>query len=374
MIQLDEAMSLIKNIDVIIKEVGIHFDIPRLKLNVEELEARMQEDGFWDDIERAQETTQKAKNIKDTVEKYEEYLSKYEDIEVLLEMAKEEDDEDLVSEAFSEIKDLSNELEEMKIRLMLSGEYDTNNAILTLHAGVGGTDAMDWTEMLLRMYTRYCEKKGYKVETLDLLVGDEAGIKSVTLKITGEFAYGYLKAERGIHRLVRISPFNANGKRQTSFASMEVIPELSTEQNKHVEIRPEDLKVDTYRASGAGGQHVNKTESAVRITHIPTGIIVACQSERSQIQNRETAMNMLKAKLVELKERAHKEKIEDLTGDLKDMGWGSQIRSYVLHPYTMVKDHRTGVQVNDVSSVMDGNLDNFIIEYLKNPSEVKEEE
>ena len=257
---------------------------------------------------------------------------------------------------------------------MLSGEYDTNNAILTLHAGVGGTDAMDWTEMLLRMYTRYCEKKGYKVETLDLLVGDEAGIKSVTLKITGEFAYGYLKAERGIHRLVRISPFNANGKRQTSFASMEVIPELSTEQNKHVEIRPEDLKVDTYRASGAGGQHVNKTESAVRITHIPTGIIVACQSERSQIQNRETAMNMLKAKLVELKERAHKEKIEDLTGDLKDMGWGSQIRSYVFHPYTMVKDHRTGVQVNDVSSVMDGNLDNFIIEYLKNPSEVKEEE
>ncbi|WP_197537937.1 peptide chain release factor 2 [Clostridium bornimense] len=374
MIQLDEAMSLIKNIDVIIKEVGDSLDIPRLKLNVEELEARMQEDGFWDDIERAQETTQKAKNIKDTVEKYEEYLSKYEDIEVLLEMAKEEDDEDLVSEAFSEIKDLSNELEEMKIRLMLSGEYDTNNAILTLHAGVGGTDAMDWTEMLLRMYTRYCEKKGYKVETLDLLVGDEAGIKSVTLKITGEFAYGYLKAERGIHRLVRISPFNANGKRQTSFASMEVIPELSTEQNKHVEIRPEDLKVDTYRASGAGGQHVNKTESAVRITHIPTGIIVACQSERSQIQNRETAMNMLKAKLVELKERAHKEKIEDLTGDLKDMGWGSQIRSYVLHPYTMVKDHRTGVQVNDVSSVMDGNLDNFIIEYLKNPSEVKEEE
>ena len=334
----------------------------------------MQEDGFWDDIERAQETTQKAKNIKDTVEKYEGYLSKYEDIEVLLEMAKEEDDEELVSEAFSEIKDLSNELEEMKIRLMLSGEYDTNNAILTLHAGVGGTDAMDWTEMLLRMYTRYCEKKGYKVETLDLLVGDEAGIKSVTLKITGEFAYGYLKAERGIHRLVRISPFNANGKRQTSFASMEVIPELSTEQNKHVEIRPEDLKVDTYRASGAGGQHVNKTESAVRITHIPTGIIVACQSERSQIQNRETAMNMLKAKLVELKERAHKEKIEDLTGDLKDMGWGSQIRSYVFHPYTMVKDHRTGVQVNDVSSVMDGNLDNFIIEYLKNPSEVKEEE
>ena len=231
-----------------------------------------------------------------------------------------------------------------------------------MHAGVGGSDANDWTEMLLRMYTRWCEKKGFKVETLDLLEGDEAGIKSVTLRVKGENAYGYLKAEKGVHRLVRISPFNANGKRQTSFASLEVLPELTKEQD--IDIKSDDLKIDTYRSGGAGGQHVNKTESAVRITHIPTGIVVQCQNERSQFSNRDTAMAMLKAKLIELKERAHKEKIEDLTGDLKDMGWGSQIRSYVFHPYSMVKDHRTNVETSNVNGVMDGDIDLFINSYL----------
>ena len=246
--------------------------------------------------------------------------------------------------------------------MLLSGEYDKNNAILTLHVGVGGTDANDWTEMLLRMYTRWCEKRGFSVETLELIQGEEAGIKSVTLSVKGEFAYGYLKAEKGIHRLVRISPYNANGKRQTSFASVEVLPELT--KNQDIEIKQDDLKIDTYRASGAGGQHVNKTESAVRITHIPTGIVVQCQNERSQISNRETAMNMLKSKLIELKERAHKEKIEDLTGELKDMGWGNQIRSYVFHPYNMVKDHRTGEETSNVQAVMDGEIDSFINSYL----------
>ena len=276
----------------------------------------------------------------------------------------EEDDEESIDEIIKEIRSIEKDVEEYRIELLLSGEYDRNDAILTLHAGVGGSDANDWTEMLLRMYTRWCEKKGYKVETVDYLEGDEAGIKSVTLKVQGEFAYGYLKAEKGVHRLVRISPFNANGKRQTSFASIEVLPELTKDQD--IEIRSDDLKVDTYRASGAGGQHVNKTESAIRITHIPTGIVVQCQSERSQFSNRDTAMAMLKSKLIELKERAHKEKIEDLTGELKDMGWGSQIRSYVFHPYNMVKDHRTGEETANLTAIMNGEIDNFITAYLKN--------
>lgn len=321
----------------------------------------MQEKGFWDDIAKAGEITQEAKRVKDKIEYFNSLFTRVEDIEVLIELA-EEDDEETIKEAINEINMLNNEVEKLKIEILLSGEYDRNNAILTLHTGVGGTDANDWTEMLLRMYTRYCESRGYKLETLDYLPGDEAGVKSVTLRVEGEFAYGYLKAEKGIHRLVRISPYNANGKRQTSFASVEVLPELTKEQD--IEINPTDLKTDTYRASGAGGQHVNKTESAVRITHIPTGIIVQCQNERSQIQNRETAMNMLKAKLIELKERAHKEKIEDLTGELKDMGWGSQIRSYVFHPYSMVKDHRTNYETSNVNSVMDGAIQDFINAYL----------
>ena len=322
----------------------------------------MQEAGFWDDVQKAQEVTQEAKRVKDKIDKFKNLNERIDDVEVLKELM-EENDEETAKEIINEVKALSKEIDTLKIETILSGEYDRNDAILTLHTGVGGSDANDWTEMLLRMYTRWCEKKGYSLETIDYLPGDEAGVKSVTLKVKGEFAYGYLKAEKGIHRLVRISPFNANGKRQTSFASVEVLPELTSDQD--IEINPVDLRIDTYRAGGAGGQHVNKTESAVRITHIPTGIVVQCQNERSQFSNRDTAMGMLKSKLIELKERAHKEKIEDLTGELKDMGWGSQIRSYVFHPYSMVKDHRTNVETSNVNGVMDGDIDYFINEKLK---------
>lgn len=321
----------------------------------------MQESNFWNDIDKAQEITQKSKRLKDKISKIEGLEKSLEDVEVLKDMI-EQDDMDSIKEIISEIKSIEKQVEEFKIEILLSGEYDRNDAILTLHTGVGGSDANDWTYMLLRMYTRWCEKKGYAVKTLEYLPGDEAGVKSVTLSIKGEFAYGYLKAEKGIHRLVRISPFNANGKRQTSFASVEILPELT--KNQDIEINPSDLKIDTFRAGGAGGQHVNKTESAVRITHLPTGIVVQCQNERSQFLNRDTAMAMLKSKLIELKERAHKDKIEDLTGELKDMGWGSQIRSYVFHPYSLVKDHRTGVETSNVNGVMDGDIDQFIISFL----------
>ncbi len=326
----------------------------------------MQETSFWEDVNKAGEITQEAKRIKDKLDYFNSLNTRVEDVEILFELL-EEDDEETPKEIIGEVKGISKEIENLKIQILLSGEYDRNNAILTLHTGVGGTDANDWTEMLLRMYTRYCDKMGYKLQTLEYLEGDEAGIKSVTLRVEGEYAYGYLKAEKGIHRLVRISPFNANGKRQTSFSSVEILPELTKEQD--IEINPVDLKIDTYRASGAGGQHVNTTDSAVRITHIPTGVVVQCQNERSQIQNRETAMSMLKAKLVELKERAHKDKIEDLTGELKDMGWGSQIRSYVFHPYSMVKDHRTNYETSNVSGVMDGDIQEFINIFLAQLSE-----
>ncbi len=341
---------------------GLHFDRGGLERELHELEGQMQEPGFWDDTRRAEEVTRKSKAIKDKMEKFDKLKSQLEDVEVLKEMM-EEDDEESANEIIETIRDIEVQIDDYNMKVLLSGEYDKNNVILTLHVGVGGTDANDWTQMLLRMYTRWCEKQGYNVETLDLIPGDEAGIKSVTLKVTGEYAYGYLKAEKGIHRLVRISPYNANGKRQTSFASMEVLPELTKEQD--ISIKPDDLRIDTYRSGGAGGQHVNTTDSAVRITHLPTGVVVQCQNERSQISNRDTAMEMLKSKLVELKERAHKEKIEDLTGELKDMGWGSQIRSYVFHPYSMVKDHRTNAETSNVTAVIDGELDMFINAYLK---------
>jgi peptide chain release factor 2 len=336
---------------------------------VEELENKMQETDFWNDLKQAQNITQEAKALKDKYERYKNLETRLEDIEVFIELSDEEEDQETKLEIISEIKEISLEIEKFRVETMLSAQYDRDNAILTLHAGAGGTDAQDWTEMLLRMYTRWCSNKGFKIENLDYEPGDEAGIKSVTIRVIGEFAYGYLKAEKGIHRLVRISPFNANGKRQTSFASMEVLPELTEEQD--IEIRTEDLRVDTYRASGAGGQHVNKTESAIRITHLPTGIVVQCQNERSQHSNRESAMKMLKAKLIQLKEQAHKDKIEDLTGELRDIGWGSQIRSYVFQPYTMVKDHRTGAEAGNIQSVMDGDIDLFINEYLKQSSNGK---
>lgn len=323
----------------------------------------MQQPGFWDNPSRAQETSTEANALKQKVAAYDNLAAKIEDTAVLAQMAIEEEDMSLVKEIQQDVEAISEEVEKLRVQLLLSGEYDKNNAILDLHVGVGGTDAQDWTEMLLRMYTRWAEKKGYKVETIDILPADDYGIKSATLRIQGEYAYGYLKAEKGIHRLVRISPFNSNGKRQTSFASIEVLPELT--QSQDISIRPEDLKVDTFRAGGAGGQHVNKTESAIRITHLPTGIIVQCQNQRSQHYNKEEAMKMLKSKLAELKERAHKERVEDLAGELKDMGWGSQIRSYTFQPYTMVKDHRTKAENTNVGAVMDGDIDSFIIAYLQ---------
>ncbi len=322
----------------------------------------MQNPNFWNNIKEAQKITSEEKYLKDKLSKYNHLKNTIEDIIGLSQMLSEEDD-DMGKEILSEYKNIKEEIDRFKIETLLSGEYDRNNVIMTLHSGVGGTDAQDWTDMLFRMYTRWAEKEGFTVKIMDLLEAEDAGIKSVTLKVTGEFVYGYLKGEKGIHRLVRISPFNANGKRQTSFASIEVLPELTDDQE--IEIKSEDLKIDTYRAGGAGGQHVNKTESAVRITHIPTGIIVQCQNERSQHTNKETAMKVLKSRLVELKERSHKEKIEDLTGELKDMGWGSQIRSYVFHPYNLVKDHRTGAETSNVDAVMNGDINIFITEYLK---------
>lgn len=338
-----------------------HFDLAKLEKEDKELEMKMQESDFWNDINKAQEITQVSKRVKDKINSYKSLVRRFEDIEVLKDMM-EDDDEETANEIIEEVNDLDKIINALRVETLLSGEYDRNNAILTLHTGVGGADANDWTSMLLRMYTRWCDKKGYEVETLDYIPGDEAGVKSVTLSIKGEFAYGYLKAEKGIHRLVRISPFNANGKRQTSFSSVEVVPELTKDQD--IDINPTDLRIDTYRASGAGGQHINKTDSAVRITHLPTGIVVQCQNERSQFSNKDTAMQMLKSKLIELKERAHKEKIEDLTGELKDMGWGSQIRSYVFHPYSLVKDHRTNKEISNVNLVMDGEIDDFIVSYL----------
>ncbi|MDY5910947.1 MAG: peptide chain release factor 2 [Inconstantimicrobium porci] len=361
LLEVENKLAQLKTAGQTLNEIGIHFDIEVLEKRISELEFKMQEPDFWNDSDKATEVTQETKRLKDKLGRYNSLIQRIDDVKVLAEIG--EDDEETEKEVIEEVNSILNEIEEFRIETMLCGEYDTNNAILTLHTGVGGADANDWTEMLLRMYMRYCEKKGYSVEVIDSLPGDEAGIKSATISIKGEYAYGYLKAEKGIHRLVRISPFNANGKRQTSFASVEVMPELTKDQD--IEINPKDLRVDTYRSSGAGGQHVNKTESAIRITHIPTGIVVTCQNERSQYSNKETAMNVLKSKLIELKERAHKEKIEDLTGELKDMGWGSQIRSYVFHPYSMVKDHRTLLEISNVTAVMDGGIEPFIIEYLK---------
>lgn len=321
---------------------------------------------FWDDHEEAQKILQTSKRLKDKVESFEELYSKLEELLLLTEMGIEEKDASIEKEVIKEIEGLKLRIEKLKIETLLSGKYDKNNAILSIHSGAGGLDAQDWAEMLLRMYTRWAETRGYGVKTLDILPDTEAGIKSVTLLIEGENAYGYLKSEKGVHRIVRISPFDPSGKRHTSFASVDVVPDLN--DDIEIEINPADLRIDTYRASGAGGQHVNKTESAVRITHIPTGIVVQCQNERSQHSNRKTAMKMLTAKLLELKEMEQKEEIEDLKGDYSQIAWGSQIRSYVFHPYNLVKDHRTNTEVGNVQAVMDGDIDIFIDEYLKQRS------
>ena len=323
----------------------------------------MEEPGFWDDADRATKLVQEAKNLKDTVELYRGLEQQYEDIQVMIEMGYEEEDPSLIPEIQEMLDEFTRNLEKLRMETLLSGEYDKYNAILRLNAGAGGTESCDWCSMLYRMYCRWADKMGYKTEVLDYLDGDEAGIKSVTIQINGENAFGYLKSERGVHRLVRISPFNAAGKRQTSFVSCDVMPDI--EEDLDVDINPDDLRIDTYRSSGAGGQHINKTSSAIRITHIPTGIVVQCQNERSQFQNKDKAMQMLKAKLYLLKQQENAEKAADIRGEVTEIGWGNQIRSYVMQPYTMVKDHRTGVETGNVDSVMDGKIDIFINGYLK---------
>lgn len=317
---------------------------------------------FYDDMEAAGKTMQKIKGLRDKLERYDALVSSHEDLLTLVELAIDEADESVFEEVKDGYKKLSESLENMKLEALLSGKYDKNNAIITLHAGAGGTEAQDWCEMLYRMYTHWAERRGFAVETLDFLDGEEAGLKSITFLVQGLNAYGYAKCEKGVHRLVRISPFDSAARRHTSFASCEVMPEI--DDDIEVNINPEDLRVDTYRSSGAGGQHINKTESAIRITHIPTGVVVTCQNERSQHKNRETAMKMLKSKLIEIAEREQKEKIDDLKGVQKEIGWGSQIRSYVFHPYTMVKDHRTNFESGNIGAVMDGDLDGFINAYL----------
>ena len=323
----------------------------------------MEAPGFWDNPDISNQKMKELKNLKSVVEQCEKLETQYEDILTLIEMGYEENDESLVAEIRGELDEFVSEFEELRLSTLLSGEYDKNDAILKLNAGAGGTESCDWCGMLYRMYTRWAERKGFSVEVLDYLDGDEAGIKSVTFQVNGDNAYGYLKSEKGVHRLVRISPFNAQGKRQTSFVSLDVMPDI--EADLDVEIDEKDLRIDTYRSSGAGGQHINKTSSAIRITHIPTGTVVQCQNERSQFQNKDKAMQMLKAKLYLLKQEANVEKLSDIRGEVKDIGWGNQIRSYVMQPYTMVKDHRTDVETGNVDAVMDGSLDLFINGYLK---------
>lgn len=359
----------LEEVKELVDKLGQSLNIEDKKKEIEELEKMALEPDFWNDSEKAQATISKTNNLKNYVDKHSELLSGIEDGEVLVELLKEMEDSETYKELEEKITTLEKLSQNFKVETLLSGEYDKEDAILSIHAGAGGTEAQDWAGMLLRMYTRYAESKGYKVQTLDILKEEEAGIKSATISIEGNNAYGYLKAEKGVHRLVRISPFDAAKKRHTSFASVDVYPEL--DDSIVVDIKDEDLKIDTYRSSGAGGQHVNTTDSAVRITHIPTGVVVQCQNERSQIQNREKAMQMLMAKLIAIKEEEQKEKIEDLQGNYSQIAWGSQIRSYVFNPYSMVKDHRTNVEVGDTNKVMDGDLDIFINEYLQSKADSK---
>ena len=339
------------------------FDIANEKSRLKELEEQTKENDFWNDQEKSAVVLQKIKILKDKVSNYDVLNGNLEDIHAMIELIEEANDESLIDELKQDVKKFEKGLDRLEIEALLSGPHDANNAIVTIHPGAGGTESQDWAEMLYRMYSMWCDKNGYKLEELDYLDGDVAGLKSVTFTVTGPYAYGYLKSESGVHRLVRISPFDAGGRRHTSFASVEVIPEIT--ENLEVEIDPKDLRIDTYRSSGAGGQHINKTESAIRITHIPTNIVVSCQTQRSQIQNRETAMKMLISKLVELKERENKATISELKGVQREIAWGSQIRSYVFCPYTLVKDHRTNYETGHVEAVMNGELNEFMDAYLK---------
>ena len=330
---------------------------------IDELDKSMEEPNFWEDTEKSTQLLKEAKNLKDTVENFQKLENDYEEIGLLIEMGYEENDASIIPEIQEMLEAFTEKLEKLRITTLLTGEYDHCNAILRLNAGAGGTESCDWCSMLYRMYCRWADSRGFSTEVLDVLDGDEAGIKSVTIQINGENVFGYLKSERGVHRLVRISPFNAAGKRQTSFVSCDVMPDI--EEDLDVEINADDLRIDTYRSSGAGGQHINKTSSAIRITHLPTGIVVTCQNERSQFQNKDKAMQMLKTKLLLLKQQENAEKISDIRGDVKEIGWGNQIRSYVLQPYTMVKDHRTGEESGNADHILDGGLDEMISAYLK---------
>ena len=362
-VELDQMKTELSGYESTLEEVKESLDLEGKSKRIEELEMEMEAPGFWDDPDTSNRKMKELKNLKDTKDLCEKLETQYSDIETLIEMGYEEEDSELASEIRTELDEVIAELDALRIETLLSGEYDKNNAILKLNAGAGGTESCDWCSMLYRMYTRWAEKKGFAVEVLDYLDGEEAGIKSVTFQVNGMNAYGYLKSEKGVHRLVRISPFNAQGKRQTSFVSLDVMPEI--EEDLDIEINPEDLRIDTYRSSGAGGQHINKTSSAIRITHLPTGIVVQCQNERSQFQNKDKAMQMLKAKLYMLKQEANAEKLSDIRGEVKDIAWGNQIRSYVLQPYKLVKDLRTNQEVANADAVLDGGLDPFINAYLK---------
>jgi len=363
MIELDNIKIELSGLKAPLDELAGSLAIPEKIQRIEELQREMEAPDFWDNNERSQKLTKELKDLQDTVALVGDLKSRFDDLNELIEMANEENDESLVPDVVSEFEDFTKTLDNLRLQTLLSDEYDKDNAILRLNAGAGGTESCDWASMLYRMYTRWAEKKGFSVEVLDFLDGDEAGIKSVTFQINGLNAYGYLKSEKGVHRLVRISPFNAQGKRQTSFVSLDVMPDI--EEDLDIEINDDDLRIDTYRSSGAGGQHINKTSSAIRITHIPTGIVVQCQNERSQFQNKDKAMQMLKAKLLMLQREANAEKLDDIRGEVKEIAWGSQIRSYVLQPYTLVKDTRTGVEVAQADAVLDGGIDPFINGYLK---------
>ena len=363
MVELDQFKYTLSTYVPMLKELGASLNLDAKKERIAELSRYMEAPDFWDDPERSQKMTKELKSLEDTVKSYTTLSTQYDDISELIEMGYEENDPEVIPVIQESLDEFTTNLEALRLSTLLNGEYDKNNAIIRLNAGAGGTEACDWSGMLYRMYTRYADRNGFSVEVLDMLDGDEAGIKSVTFQVNGENAYGYLKSEKGVHRLVRISPFNAAGKRQTSFVSCDVMPEI--EEDLDVEINDDDLRIDTYRSSGAGGQHINKTSSAIRITHLPTGIVVTCQNERSQFQNKDKAMQMLKAKLYMLKQQANAEKLSDIRGDVKDIGWGSQIRSYVLQPYTMVKDHRTGFESGNVNAVLDGDIDLFISAYLR---------
>lgn len=366
MILLENLKSELESCRPKINELHDVYDIENSRERILELQEKAAEPGFWDDPEKSQPILKETRTLEGNIEKYEKLVSSSEDIEVMIEMAAEEDDDEILEEIKLDLDKLKSDIEALTLASLLTGEYDKSNAILNFHAGAGGTEAQDWTEMLFRMYTRWGELHGFNVKTLDYLEGGDAGLKSASIVVEGENAYGYLKSEAGVHRLVRVSPFDASGSRHTSFAAVDVMPEM--DESMEVEINPADIEMQVYRSSGAGGQHINKTSSAVRLIHKPTGIVTACQTQRSQFQNRDYAMKMLIAKLVEIKEREHLEKIEDIKGVQKEIAWGAQIRSYVFMPYTLVKDHRTGYETANVGAVMDGELDGFINAYLKSKS------